>query len=58
MVSRLIADADSPAAEPKNSSNAATKSPVDNPCRYSSGNTSLTFGLLRHHGGRITDRNR
>jgi hypothetical protein len=27
------------------------------PCRYISGNTSLTFGLLRHHGGTITDAN-
>jgi hypothetical protein len=50
--------ADSPAAEPKNASNAGTKSPVDSPCRYSSGSTSATLGLLRHQGGRITDRNR
>ena len=54
----MITAADSPAAEPKNASSAGTKSPVDSPCRYSSGNTSVTFGLLRHHGGRITDRNR
>ena len=58
MVSRVIAAADSPAAEPRNCSSAGTKSPVDRPCRYSSGSTSATFGLLRHHGGRITDRNR
>src|SRR5687768_12491057 len=24
---------------------------LDNPCRYSSGSTSLTFGERRHHGG-------
>ena len=28
------------------------------PCRYISGSTSATFGLLRHHGGRIALRNR
>ena len=50
--------ADRPAPEPKNSSSAGTKSPVDNPCRYGSGNTSATLGLLRHQGGRITERKR
>ena len=50
--------ADSPAAEPKNAANAGTKSPVDSPCRYSSGSTSATLGLLRHQGGKITERNR
>jgi hypothetical protein len=58
VVNRVITDADRPAAEPKNSSNAGTKSPDDSPCRYSSGSTSATFGLFRHHGGKITDRNR
>jgi hypothetical protein len=52
-VSRVITEADSPAAEPKNSARAGAKSPVDNPCRYSNGSTSLTLGLLRHHGGKI-----
>src|SRR5918995_7532571 len=28
------------------------------PCRYSSGSTSATLGLLRHHGGSSTERNR
>ncbi len=50
--------ADSPAQEPKNASRAGTKSPVDSPCRYSRGSTSATLGLRRHHGGRITERNR
>ena len=58
VVSRVITDADSPAAAPKKPSSAGTKSPELIPCRYSSGSTSATFGLLRHHGGRITDRNR
>jgi hypothetical protein len=53
VVRRVITDADSPAELPKNSANAGAKSPVDRPWRYSSGNTSLTFGLLRHHGGTI-----
>src|SRR4029453_1737063 len=56
--SRPTAAADSPAAEPKNASSAGTKSPVDSPCRYSSGSTSATLGLLRHQGGKITERNR
>jgi hypothetical protein len=42
--SRPTAAADNPAAEPKNPSRAGTKSPVDSPCRYSSGNTSATLG--------------
>src|SRR5215207_4116830 len=57
-VSRVITNADSPAAAPKKPSSAGTKSPELIPCSYSSGSTSATFGLLRHHGGRITDRNR
>ena len=36
-VSRVIAEADNPAAEPKKPSSAGTKSPVESPCRYSSG---------------------
>src|SRR5215211_9385616 len=53
VVSRVITDGDSPAELPKNSVNAGVKSPVDSPCRYSSGSTSATLGLLRHHGGTI-----
>ena len=58
VVSRVITDADSPAAEPKNPASAGAKSPLDMPCRYISGSTSVTFGLLRHHGGTIELRNR
>ena len=54
----MITGADSPALEPKNAARAGAKSPVDSPCRYSSGSTSVTFGLLRHHGGKTTERNR
>jgi hypothetical protein len=54
----VIADADSPADEPKNCSSAGTKSLLDSPCRYSSGSTPVTFGLLRHHGGKIAEENR
>jgi hypothetical protein len=57
-VSRVITDADSPAAAPKNPSSAGVKFPELIPCRYSSGSTSATFGLLRHHGGRIALVNR
>src|SRR5215216_5828044 len=57
-VSRVITDADTPAPAPKKPTSAGTKSPELIPCRYSSGRTSATLGLLRHHGGRITDRNR
>ncbi len=53
VVSRVITDADSPAADPKNPSSAGAKSPLDMPCRYSSGSTSVTFGDLRAHGGTI-----
>jgi hypothetical protein len=57
-VSRVIVDADKPAAEPRNRSNAGTKSPLDSPCRYSSGNTSATRGDFRAHAGRIAEENR
>ena len=56
-VSLVITDADSPAELPRNWPSAGTKSPVDSPCRYSSGNTSVIFGVLRHHGGRIAEEN-
>jgi len=49
----VITEADSPPDEPRNCPSAGPKSPEDNPCKYSSGNTSLIFGVLRHHGGRI-----
>ena len=49
----MITEADSPAAEPKNSSRAGTKSPELIPWRYISGSTSATFGDFRAHGGRI-----
>jgi len=54
----VITDADSPAADPKNPASAGAKSPVDIPCRYINGNTSVTFGERRAHGVRIEDRNR
>ena len=38
--------------------NAAAKSLVDRPCRYSSGNASLSCGNLRHQAGRIAEENR
>jgi hypothetical protein len=53
----VITDADNPADEPRNCPSAGPKSPVDSPCRYNSGNTSLIFGVLRHQGGRIAEEN-
>jgi len=53
-----MTEAESPAPEPKNSLSAGVKSPVDIPCRYISGSTSATLGLLRHHGGTMAERNR
>ena len=38
--------------------NAGVKSNDDNPCKYSNGNTSATFGDFRDHAGRIFDENR
>ena len=49
--------ADSPAADPRNCSNAGTKSLPDNPCRYSSGSTSATCGDFRAHAGKIAEEN-
>ena len=54
----MITAADSPAAEPRNWPRAGTKSPLDSPCRYSSGSTSVTFGVLRAHRGKIAEENR
>ena len=57
-MSRVIVAADNPAADPQNCSRAATKSPLDNPCRYNKGSTSATCGDFRAHAGRIADENR
>jgi len=54
----VITGADSPMELPRNWPSAGTKSLVDSPCRYSSGNTSVTFGVVRHQGGRIAEENR
>jgi hypothetical protein len=53
----MIVAADSPESVPRKPSNAGTKSLLDKPCRYSSGNTSVIFGDLRHHAGRIAEEN-
>src|SRR5258708_13993386 len=57
-VSLVTVEEDSPACEPRNCPSAGTKSPDDRPCRYKSGSTSLTCGVLRAHGGRIAELNR
>ena len=57
-VSRVITAADRPAEEPRNWPSAGTKSPLDRPCRYSSGSTSVIFGVFRAHGGKIAEENR
>ena len=54
----MITAADRPAEEPRNWPSAGTKSPDDRPCRYSSGSTSVIFGVLRAHGGKIAEENR
>jgi hypothetical protein len=48
-----MVEADSPALDPKNSASAGAKSPVDSPCSYSSGSTSVTLGERRTQRGRI-----
>jgi len=58
VVSRVIVEADRPAPEPRNCSSAGPKSPLDSPCRYSSGNTSATFGDFLAQAGRIAEENR
>src|SRR3990170_5913368 len=58
VVSRVMAEADSPEEVPKNSARAGTKSLVESPCRYSSGRTSATFGERLAYGGRIELANR
>ena len=57
-VNRVTVEPDRPAAEPTNCSNAGTKSPDDNPCSYSNGNTCATCGDLRAHAGKIAQGNR
>src|SRR3974377_1835445 len=57
-VTFVTVDDDNPALLPRNWPSAGTKSPDDRPCRYSSGSTSLTCGVLRAHGGRIAELNR
>ncbi len=52
-----VAD-DRPAEQPRNWVSAGTKSPLDRPCRYSSGSTSAMRGKRRHHGGKIAEENR
>jgi hypothetical protein len=56
-VSFVITEEDRPAPVPRNWPSAGAKSPEDSPCRYSSGSTSLTCGVLRAHGGRIAELN-
>src|SRR5258708_12880912 len=56
-VSLVITEDDRPADEPRNWPSAGTKSPDDRPCRYSSGSTSASCGVLRAHGGKIAEEN-
>ena len=58
LVSRVMVAGDRPWLVPRNSLNAGPKSPLDRPCRYSSGNTSATRGDFLDQAGRITDENR
>ena len=53
VVSRVITDGHQPGRAAEELGQRRRESPVDRPCRYSSGSTSLTLGLLRHHGGTI-----
>jgi hypothetical protein len=57
-VSFVITGPDRPAPEPGNWPSAGTKSPGDRPCRYSSGSTSVTFGVLRAQAGKTAEANR
>jgi hypothetical protein len=57
VVSRVIVAADRPASVPRKPSSAGVKSLLDKPCRYSSGNTSVIFGDLRHQAGRTAEEN-
>jgi hypothetical protein len=53
-----MVDADSPAPDPRNCSKAGPKSPLDRPCKYSSGNTPAICGDFRAHAGKIAEENR
>jgi hypothetical protein len=53
LVSRTTTELDRPAAAPKNSSKAGTKSPLDMPWRTSAATPRPPLGLLQHHGGTI-----
>ncbi|ASL07634.1 hypothetical protein MYCOZU1_00965 [Mycobacterium intracellulare subsp. chimaera] len=57
-VSRVISVAESAAPVPRKCSGAGPKSPLDSPCRHSSGNTSVICGDLRAHAGKIGEENR
>ena len=58
-VSRWIELDDSPeASSPSRSLSAGPKSPVESPCRYRIGSTSVTFGDRRAYAGRIRELNR
>src|SRR6266571_8646445 len=57
-VSLLITGADRPVPVPRNWASAGPKSPEDRPCRYNSGSTSVTWGVLPAHGGKIAEENR
>ena len=59
-VSRWIELADSPVAAvaEQDRRSAGPKSPVDSPCRYRIGSTSVTFGDRRAYAGRIFELNR
>ena len=54
----MITAGDRPAELPRNWPSAGTKSPLDRPCRSSSGSTSVIFGVFRAHGGTIAELNR
>ena len=58
LVNRVIVAGERPCAEPRNWVSAGPKSKEDKPCRYSSGNTSATFGDFLAHAGRIAEANR
>jgi hypothetical protein len=58
LVIRVMVAADRPWLVPRNCSSAGAKSPLDRPCRYSSGSTSATRGDFRAQAGRIAEENR
>src|SRR6266581_23321 len=52
-VSLLITGADRPVPVPRNWASAGPKSPEDRPCRYNSGSTSVTWGVVPAHRRRV-----